>query len=195
LAQFGPSIETAGIGYLGKTIGDIAARTAGGPQREKNIAGALGGLASGAATGALWGSYVPLPGVGTFVGGLVGALFGGISASTKKCIIVTACCGENSNEVKIAREYRDHYMDKHCQRGYYYIAEQLVPLMEESPLLRDYIRSNLVMPLIRFGNFKLGHTLDHPSSLDCAITKNFLGLCRDIGNIIPEFQRSNGEVI
>lgn len=152
-------------------------------------AGALAGMKAGAALGTI------IPGAGTLIGGLVGAAFGGLSASTKKCILITVCHGENSPEVNLAREYRDKYFSKEILRGYYYFAEPIVDLMEQYPEIKEYYKTHLVQPLLNYGRWKLGYTREHPSLLDCAITRNYINLWHDIGATIGKFTRSNGEVI
>lgn len=114
----------------------------------------------------------------------------------KNCIIVTACCGADSEEVNITREYRDKFMTGEHKKGYYYIADSIVPIMESSPEFKAVVKEKLVDSLIRYGKWKLGYTREHPSELDCAVTKNFLNYCRDIGSTIHgPYVRPNGEEV
>ena len=133
-----------------------------------------------------------LPGLG------LGLASAGVQAYFKKnpklsCIIVTACTSIDSEEVKIARAYRDKYMDTQTRRGYYMLADQIVPILQSNEELRKLCLEHLVLPMIRFGKWKLCKTSEHPSPIDCSVTKNFLALCHDIGGTVKRYTRANSE--
>jgi hypothetical protein len=159
-----------------------------GGKNEQDIAG---GVAGGAAAGAAMGSVVPV--VGTAVGAIVGGIAGGLS-NADICVIVTCCHGRHSPEVQIAREYRDTYMSQGQIRGYYVLAEMIVPRMIRHNLFRDSVKRNLVDRLIRHGKWALGKTEEKPGILDYVVTKSFLGACSIAGILVPEFRRCSGEV-
>jgi hypothetical protein len=98
------------------------------------------------------------------------------------CIIITTCTSRDSEEVQIAREYRDKYLDTQTLRGYYVIAEVVVPLLRFN-ILKKLTKRFLVDKLIRHAKGK--HNLT---------TKIFLKLCNFFG-ARPVFVRANGEVV
>lgn len=111
----------------------------------------------------------------------------------KNCIIVTACTYPDSPEVNLCREYRDSFMTADQLRGYYMIAEKIVPLIEKSPKLRYFAQKYLVDPLIEYGAFALGKTKDSSRKAEL-VARAFLGLCRLAGQTRKQFVRANGEV-
>jgi hypothetical protein len=120
-------------------------------------------------------------------GGLWGALSGG-------CVIVTACTDRHAPEVEIAREYRDKYLSPDQLRGYYMIAEKVVPRIERSNRLKKFVKRILVDNLIEYGRFALGKTTKKPGIASRIITRSFLALCEATGRTRKTFTRSNGEV-
>jgi hypothetical protein len=150
----------------------------------------LGGAAVGATVGAA-GGFATGGVVGAAVGFVVGGIGGGL------CAIVTACHGADSDEVRVARAYRDSKMSKATQRGYYILATAIAPRMEADPQYKALIRDTLVAPLIRYGRFVLGMpgNAPEPSPQDVTITHRFLDLCQALGEDVPNFTRDNGEVV
>lgn len=150
----------------------------------------VGGLA-GALTGAIAGATATSwSGPGAIVGAVVGAIAGLIGA---ECIIVTACTNRYSPEVNIAREYRDKYLTQTQLVGYYWIAEKIVPLIENSPSLGKFVKKHLVDHLVAYGKYKLGKTEKKPSIIDTIVSKTFLAKCSLIGTMVGSYTRKNGE--
>jgi hypothetical protein len=109
------------------------------------------------------------------------------------CIIVTACTSRTSYEVEITRQYRDKFLTGTQLRGYYVLAEQLVPSIENSDKLKKFVKKHLVDKLVDYGEMKLG--LKEKCKLSSRIVSNlFLGLIKTIGFLIPQYTRLNGEV-
>jgi len=157
----------------------------GGGEREQKM---VGGAAAGAATGAAIGSIVP--GVGTVIGGVIGGVVGAIGGS---CIIVTACTSPDSEEVDITREYRDKFLSPEQLRGYYMIAEKIVPAICKWRIVKRIAKRLLVDNLIAYGR----HVLRNgpvPSWTAKLVTRGFLWLCKKIGQRRESFTRCNGEV-
>lgn len=179
----GGTRSTREIGKLGGMVkGKTAREMVGG-----GIKGAVAGMTTGAAIGAMGGP------IGVVGGGIYG-LLSGIAGGTGKCIIITICTEENSEDVKVAREYRDKFMDKEMLRGYYMIADKIVPILEKSKLMRTIIRHILVKPMIAFGRKELGYSKS-AGIIPEIVTGLFLFLCHWIGSRRSEFVRINGEVI
>lgn len=143
--------------------------------------------ATGAALGAKIGSLL-FPGIGTVLGSIVGGIFG----RKARCIIVSTLHGEHSEEVKIARKFRDRFLDTDTLRGYYYLSELVVPRMVTDPEYRKEMKM-FVDKLIEYGRGVLYGT---PVSQEAeSVAHSFLSLCRSIGRNLRVFVRSNGEVI
>jgi len=117
------------------------------------------------------------------------------SSSGGGCIIVTACHGKDSEEVNITREYRDKFLDKDTRRGYYMLAEQLVPKMETNEEYKKYIKENFVNHFIEVGKHRLGKVDEDISEESIKITDGFLNACKIIGKSVDSFKRSNEEVV
>jgi hypothetical protein len=160
----------------------------GGTREKRAIGGALAGAAAGAATGAALTSW---SGPGAVVGAVIGAVAGAVGGS---CIIITACTDKDSPEVEIAREYRDKYMTEEQLRGYYMIAEKIVPVIGKYGSVKRFTYKHLVKNLIEYGKHKLGKTELPPSQKSVFITRTFLGMCGLLGMTKRQFVRCNGEV-
>jgi len=110
------------------------------------------------------------------------------------CIIVTACHGPDSEEVEIARKYRDLFMNTKSLRGYYIFSEQAVDQMQRDPNYKEFIEKELVAPLIAFGRFELKEGPD-PGPEVCGIARTFLDMCFFLGHYSLPYKRRNGEII
>ncbi len=180
-------------GALGSKLSEnelIQKTTPWGGENTERMAGSVGmGMAAGAIAGSQIGS-IGGPwgaGIGAVVGGIVGWAGGG-------CIIVTACHGKDSKEVQITREYRDKFMDKDSIRGYYMIAEKVVPIMQMSEELTDLVKFALVDKLIEYGKFKLGYEV-YLNAGTVEVAETFLSLCKKTGQSVTDYKRINGEVV
>lgn len=155
-------------------------------------AGAWGGWQAGATAGTLFGP------AGTLVGGTVGAIGGLLSGAfsgqdDSKCIIVTACTDRFSPEVVVARTYRDAYMTADQIRGYYMLADHIVPVLHRYDSVKHYTYTYFVQPLVAYGEHALRYTADQPSRYAKWVTRTFLGLCNWLGKQRTTYTRSTGE--
>jgi hypothetical protein len=107
------------------------------------------------------------------------------------CIIVTACTDRNSQEVELTREYRDRFLNPDQLRGYYIIAETILPYVKKHKI---FVKRILVDNLIEYGRYALDKTSDKPSLKSRIITRTFLCLCKAVGLTRKQFIRANGEV-
>ena len=116
-----------------------------------------------------------------------------IGAIGDLCIIITAATNPHSYEVNVTREYRDRYLSQQTLRGYYMVAEKIVPLMYKSKRFKKFIKKHLVDHIVRHCEWGIGLRDKKPlkSSL---VTTTFLGFCDFIGSTVPSFIRNNGEV-
>ena len=143
----------------------------------------------------IWGKSDASNAVFTLLNPIAGSISNIFSAIKKSCIIITACTSDKSPEVEIARAYRDKYLKATDLRGYYMLAEKLVPKMEARPWLKELIGCILVKPLIAYGKHALGKTTIKPAIYARIITRTFLLLIKLIGKTRKQFTRANGEVI
>jgi len=109
------------------------------------------------------------------------------------CIIVTACTSSDSPEVNITREYRDKHMSPEQLRGYYMIAEKVVPLINKHYFVKKFFKG-VVNHLVEYGKYHLYKTDYEPSATSVLVTKTFLILCGLVGKK-KRFVRCNGEVM
>ena len=155
--------------------------------KHEKTAKAFGSAAAGAAAGAAMAAWTgPGAAVGAVIGGVVGAL-------SSACIIITACTSPDSEEVKVARLYRDKYLEPEQLRGYYMMSEKFVPYIIKYMAVKWLTKKILVDSLhecFKF-TFNLG---PRPRILPRIIKDSFLWLCRKVGNTRTSFVRSNGEV-
>ena len=152
--------------------------------------GAIEKIGTRAGEGAVIGSAVP--GVGTAAGAVTGGIIGSIeTVAGGGCIIVTAATSSDSPEVNIAREYRDKFLTPETLRGYYVIAERVVPLMKNR-VVKAIVKKVLVDPLIKFGKKALKN--ETPDLIPSIVTSLFLSLCNRFGQR-AFYLRSNGEVL
>jgi len=205
LAAAGPVAAAAGLALTHDNMLDWTEEQVGTSGRH------AAGIAGRTAQGALLGSVVP--GVGTAVGAAVGATVGVVEESWGwieeqtpvgqasnwadehlGCVIVTACTNPKSEAVNITREYRDKYMDQNTLRGYYMLAEWLVPIMHRRPIIKRWVKNRLVDRLIAVGKYWL-RKQGHPGALALLTTQLFLGFCRGLGRTKHSFSRTNGEVV
>jgi len=112
----------------------------------------------------------------------------------KGCIIITACTDPNSYEVNVTRRYRDKIMHPTTLRGYYMLAEKVVPLIQESDKLKKFLKKHLVDSLVDTLEWKLNEKTEKPKIKSRLITAAFLSSCRVLGLTKNQFVRCNGEV-
>lgn len=168
--------------YLGKPLGEAHIPTS--LVRGRRSRGRWGGMAAGAATGFA-------------IGGPWGAALGagaGYFGAGGDCIIITAATSPYSYEVDLARIFRDEFLGPITLRGYYMIADKLVPLMRKSALFKKIVKKHLTDHFTKYGEWVLGIAKRQPYKSK-TITKNFLKLCRFFGSFKPFYMRSNGEIV
>ena len=124
-------------------------------------------------------------------GYLLSKLFGNNKGG---CIIVTACTDRHSPEVEIAREFRDKFLDADQLRGYYQIAEKIVPLIESNGTIKRLVKKWLVDRLVDYGAVVLGKKEKTLLRSSWIVSRAFLSLIRTVGKMREQFVRCNGEV-
>jgi len=139
------------------------------------------------------------PGWGTAIGAGVG-LVEAFATEGEGCIIITAATAPDSYEVQVAREYRDLFLSPTTLRGYYIIAEKIVPLMTRYRSIKRLIKRHLVDNLITFARWQLGiwgfdELKSRPSNTAICITCVFILLCDVIGSKRRSYIRFNTEIV
>ena len=180
-----------GASGTGKDIGRAMMFNRGGGKENASVAGGVGGAAGGALAGAAATSW---SGPGAIVGAVIGGVLGAATSLFEEdggCIIVTACTDRNSPEVELTREYRDKFLTPDQLRGYYMIAETILPYVKKH---KTFVKRILVDNLIEYGRYALDKTSDKPSLKSRIITRTFLCLCKAVGRTRKQFIRANGEV-
>ena len=94
----------------------------------------------------------------------------------------------------ITREYRDKFLTPEQLRGYYVVAEKIVPLIERVAFVKKIVKRLLVDNLIEYGRHALGKGAK-PRAASIIITRLFLALCSKVGARRKQFVRCNGEVV
>lgn len=174
--------------HIGNTLAGVGIGSQGTNQRISNFVNPFGQFMSDVGTNT---ENTLSAGANLLTAGLSGIvedIFGG------GCIIVTACTNRYSPEVNITREYRDKYLTQEQLVGYYWMADAIVPLIENSPSLGKFVKKHLVDHLIAYGKYKLGKTEKKPSIIDTIVSKTFLAKCSLIGTMVGSYTRKNGEI-
>lgn len=94
------------------------------------------------------------------------------------CVIVTACTHPDSFEVNITRKFRDYYLDDRTLRGYYRLAEKLVPLMKRKEWFKRWIKKIIVDRLIDYGQQALGYRAFRKYRTSAFVKIVFLKICK-----------------
>ena len=174
--------------YISKPVAKWGAENLPGGEKEweagETIATRTG---QGALIGSIWGPP------GTAVGAGIGATVGVVESVFSGCIIITAATNPHSYEVNVTRKYRDRYLSQQTLRGYYMIAEQIVPFMHKSKLFKRFIKKSLVDHIVRHCEWGIGIRKKRPI-ISSFITETFLNFCDGLGSTKECFIRLNGEV-
>lgn len=130
-------------------------------------------------------------------GSLISALgsLGGAGISNAGTLS-TLCCWifieANGGELNpIVRRYRDEHMTERNRRGYYRLAEKLVPLMRKSKFWHKAVEWCMVKPMTSYGKYFYG--LGRIGALFAPVTAFWLGVYNLLG--YGKVVRGNGEVI
>jgi hypothetical protein len=92
----------------------------------------------------------------------------------------------------VVRAYRDQHMTSRNKRGYYRLADKLVPLMRKSKIVKHLVRFLMTKPMTFYGRYF--YKLNPWGVLAAPITAFWLCVFELMGRKAP-YVRSNGEVI
>ena len=123
-------------------------------------------------------------GVGMNAGGNVGGGGGGC------CFIFIASHGYLH---PIVRLYRDTHMTTRNRRGYCWLSDRLVPMMQRSKLIRLLVKHTMVSPMTYYGKYYYG--LNKLGALFAPLTKAWLIIFTILGLRAPYTRRGTKEVV
>ena len=106
-------------------------------------------------------------------------------------IMLEARYGDGTMD-KVVRQYRDEYMTDRNRRGYYKLAEVLVPLMRRSKVVKWLVVKTFADPLVSYGKYHYGQ--NKHGVLYSPIKSFWMGVFDILGGE-TEFIRENGEVV
>jgi hypothetical protein len=92
----------------------------------------------------------------------------------------------------VVRRYRDEYMTDRNRRGYYKLAEVLVPLMRKSKVFKWIVTKTFADPLVSYGKYYYGK---NKHGIIFAPVKNLWMKVFDTIGGDTEFIRENGEIV
>ena len=114
------------------------------------------------------------------------------TGGSKCCFIMLEALYGNGIMDSVVRRYRDEYITDKNKRGYYKLAEVLVPLMREYSLAKLLVRLTFASPLVHYAKWYYGY-----NSWGWVFTP-IKNIWMKIFNILgkdTEFIRENGEII
>ena len=106
-------------------------------------------------------------------------------------IMLEARYGDGTMD-EVVRRYRDEHMTDRNRRGYYKVAEVLVPLMRKSPTIKWLVTKTFADPLVSYGKYYYGQ---NKHGVIYSPIKNLWMKLFDIVGGDTEFIRENGEVV
>lgn len=113
----------------------------------------------------------------------------GKSAGTGCCFIFLAAYDDVLDDV--VRRYRDEHMNERNRRGYYRLADILVPLMKKYRYVKRAVKFIMTDPMVCYGGYFYG--LNKHGVLCKPVAKLWLSVFNVLG--FGKYVRSNGEVV
>lgn len=114
------------------------------------------------------------------------------SGDSSCCFIMLEARYGNGTMDEVVRRYRDEYMTDRNRRGYYRLAEVLVPLMRKSKAFKWVITKTFADPLVSYGKYYYGQ---NKHGMLYSPVKNFWMKVFDTVGGDTKFIRENGEVV
>jgi len=124
-------------------------------------------------------------------GGSSGGGSSGSSGGSCCFIMLEARYGDGTMD-EVVRRYRDEYMTDRNRRGYYRMAEVLVPLMRKSKTFKWIVTKTFADPLVSYGKYYYGQ---NKHGVIYSPLKNFWMKVFDVVGGDTKFIRENGEVV
>lgn len=136
--------------------------------------------------------------VGAAVGGLIAGTAAGAATGAGLGVLL-ACCfimlesryGDGTMD-EVVRRYRDEKMTNRNRRGYYKVAQVLVPLMRKSKIAKWIVTKTFADPLVCYGKWYYGQ--NKYGWIFKPVEKFWMNVFDAVGGEV-EFIRENGEVV
>ena len=116
---------------------------------------------------------------------------GHVSSGSCCFILLEARYGDGTMD-KVVRRYRDEHMTDKNKRGYYKLAEVLVPLMRKSKVVKWLVTKTMADPLVAYGKYYYG---ENKIGVIYTPVKNFWMKLFDILGGDTKFIRENGDIV
>ena len=116
----------------------------------------------------------------------------GLLGNVDCCFIFLEARYADGTMDSVVRRYRDEAMTPRNRRGYYKLAEVLVPLMRKSGLVKLAVRALLTDPLVSYGKYHYGQ--GRLGRIFKPLARAWINLFDYLGGDHP-FIRENGEVV
>jgi hypothetical protein len=135
--------------------------------------------------------------IGAAVGGTVaaavgGSLLGAVAAVIACCFIMLESRYGDGTMDEVVRRYRDEKMTDRNRRGYYKVAQVLVPLMRKSKIAKWIVTKTFADPLVCYGKWYYGQ--NKYGWIFKPVEKFWMNVFDAVGGEV-EFIRENGEVV
>ena len=114
------------------------------------------------------------------------------SGSDVCCFIMLEARYGDGTMDEVVRRYRDEHMTDRNRRGYYKVAEVLVPLMRKSPTIKWLVTKTFADPLVSYGKYYYGQ--NKHGVIYSPIKSMWMKIFDTVGGE-TEFIRENGEVV
>lgn len=108
------------------------------------------------------------------------------------CFIMLEARYGNGIMDEVVRRYRDEHMTERNRRGYYKVAEVLVPLMRKSSVIKWLVTKTFADPLVSYGKYYYGQ--NKHGVLYSPVKSLWMKIFDTVGGD-TEFIRENGEVV
>lgn len=151
--------------------------------------GALGNHNDSLVDEAIVGAVVGAAIVGTAAGAAAGA---GIAVLLACCFIMLESRYGDGTMDEVVRRYRDEKMTDRNRRGYYKVAQVLVPLMRKSKIAKWIVTKTFADPLVCYGKWYYGQ--NKYGWIFKPVEKFWMNVFDAVGGEV-EFIRENGEVV
>ena len=117
---------------------------------------------------------------------------GGNKSAGSCCFIMLEARYGDGTMDQVVRRYRDEYMTDKNRRGYYKLAEVLVPLMRKSKVVKWIVTKTMADPLVAYGKYYYG---ENKTGVIYTPVKNFWMKLFDILGSDTKFIRENEETV
>ena len=108
------------------------------------------------------------------------------------CFIMLEARYGNGTMDNVVRRYRDEKMTERNRRGYYKVAEVLVPMMRKSRLFKWVVTKTFADPLVCYGKWYYGE--NKYGWIFKPVEKFWMSVFNTVGGDV-QFIRENGEVV